>query len=134
MCVSVCVCLSRSRSTNLCVLNLDVGVTVSMSVCSFHAGRCHGDPLFFVSEGECDAPDSGKLEWAKFRAKMASRSSAQEPCGLNTCYEWETCSGEFLDFYWDCYSFLNGYDDKTLEFNLLKTDVHLKEKNIFLYF
>ncbi|CAB1455493.1 unnamed protein product [Pleuronectes platessa] len=91
-----CVCVQRescrSQQAGLCVLNLDVGVTVSMSLCSFHAGRCHGDPLFFVSEGECDASELGKLAWAQFRAKMSPRSSAQEPCGLDTCYEWETCS------------------------------------------
>lgn len=67
-----------------------------MSLCSFHAGRCHNDPLFFVSEGVCDAADQAKLEWTKFRASMASKSSVQEPCGLDTCYEWETCSGEFV--------------------------------------
>ncbi|XP_010771718.1 complement component C6-like [Notothenia coriiceps] len=63
-----------------------------MSLCSFHAGRCHSDPLFFVSEGSCDEVDAAKLEWANFRANMSSKSSAQEPCNLDTCYEWETCS------------------------------------------
>ncbi|XP_069017032.1 complement component C6 [Embiotoca jacksoni] len=89
---SHCVCIQResclSQMENLCILNADVGTTMLMSPCSFHSGRCHGDPLFFVSEGECD----GKLEWAKFRAKMSSKSSVQEPCNLDTCYEWETCS------------------------------------------
>uniref|UniRef100_A0A7N6BYT7 Sushi domain-containing protein n=1 Tax=Anabas testudineus TaxID=64144 RepID=A0A7N6BYT7_ANATE len=93
---SQCVCIQResclSQPANLCVLNVDIGVTVSMSLCSFHAGRCHGDPLFFVSEGACNPADSAKLEWAKFRAKMSNKSSVQEPCELDTCYEWETCS------------------------------------------
>ncbi|XP_037609126.1 complement component C6 [Sebastes umbrosus] len=93
---SQCVCIQResclSQPETLCILNVDIGVTVSMSLCSFHAGRCHGDPLFFVSEGECDAADLSKLEWAKFRANMSSKSSVQEPCDLDTCYEWETCS------------------------------------------
>ncbi|XP_044030054.1 complement component C6 isoform X1 [Siniperca chuatsi] len=93
---SQCVCIQResclSQPDNLCILNVDVGVTVSMSLCSFHAGRCHNDPLFFVNEGACDAANSAKLEWAKFRAKMSSKSSVQQPCGLDTCYEWETCS------------------------------------------
>lgn len=80
------------HNQRLSILNTDVGVTVPMSLCSFHAGRCHSDPLFFVSEGVCDAADSAKLEWAKFRAKMSSKSSVQQPCDLDTCYEWETCT------------------------------------------
>lgn len=87
-------CVCSSQPENLCILNTDIGVTVTMSLCSFHAGRCHGDPLFFVSDGACDPADSAKLEWAKFRAKMSTKSSVQEPCDLDTCYEWETCSGE----------------------------------------
>uniref|UniRef100_A0A672JR31 Complement component 6 n=1 Tax=Salarias fasciatus TaxID=181472 RepID=A0A672JR31_SALFA len=93
---SQCVCVQResclSQTESLCVLNMNLGVTVPMSICSFHAGRCHGDPLFFVSEGSCEQVDAAKLEWAKFRAKMSSRSAVQEPCDLDTCYEWETCS------------------------------------------
>ncbi|KAK9532802.1 hypothetical protein VZT92_010169 [Zoarces viviparus] len=93
---SKCVCIQResclSQPETLCILNLDVGVTVSMSLCSFGAGLCHGDPLFFVNEGACDATDLAKLEWAKFRANMSSESSVRVPCGLDTCYEWETCS------------------------------------------
>ncbi|XP_071321962.1 complement component C6 isoform X1 [Trachinotus anak] len=93
---STCVCIQResclSQQANLCVLNVNVSAMVSMSLCSFHAGRCHGDPLFYVGEGACDAADPAKLEWAKFRARMSSQSSVQVPCDLDTCYEWETCS------------------------------------------
>lgn len=93
---SKCVCIQResclSQPETLCILNVDIGVTVPMSLCSFHAGRCHGDPLFYVSEGACDAVDAAKLEWVQFRANMSSKSSVQEPCDLDTCYEWETCS------------------------------------------
>lgn len=87
-------CAFSSQPENLCILNADIGVTVPMSPCSFHAGRCHGDPLFFVSHGACDAGDLAKLEWAMFRANMSSKSSVQEACEPDTCYEWETCSGE----------------------------------------
>lgn len=91
-----CVCIQResclAQPENLCVLNSGVGVAVSMSLCSFHAGRCHGDPLFFISDGDCDPANLVKLEWAKFRASMSPKSSVQEACGLDTCYEWETCS------------------------------------------
>ncbi|XP_035523720.1 complement component C6 [Morone saxatilis] len=93
---SQCVCIQRdsclSQPERLCILNIDVGVTVSMSICSFLAGRCHNDPLFFVSEGVCEADNSAQLEWATFRAQMSSKSSVQVPCGHDTCYEWETCS------------------------------------------
>ncbi|XP_034565493.1 complement component C6 isoform X1 [Notolabrus celidotus] len=93
---SQCVCIQResclAHPENLCVFNLDVDVIVPMSLCSFHAGGCHGDPLFFVSDGSCDEVDPAKLEWAKFRAKMAAKSSVKEPCDIDTCYEWETCS------------------------------------------
>ncbi|XP_051907114.1 complement component C6 [Hippocampus zosterae] len=93
---SRCVCIPRenclSEPQDLCILNTDINVTVPMSLCSFNAGRCHGDPLFFVSEGACDTVDPDKLEWARFRAKFASKSSLKESCDLDTCYEWERCS------------------------------------------
>ncbi|MEQ2182551.1 hypothetical protein GOODEAATRI_023447 [Goodea atripinnis] len=97
---SSCVCIKResclSQLESLCILNGNLDVTVSMSLCSFHAGRCHGDPLFFITKGVCDSVDPSTLEWAKFRAKMSSRSSLHVPCNLDTCYDWETCSGEFV--------------------------------------
>nr|XP_061836788.1 complement component C6-like [Nerophis lumbriciformis] len=93
---SQCACIPResclTEPESLCVLNTDVNVTVAMSLCSFHAGRCHGDPLFFVSDGACDAVGQAELEWARFRATWALKSSVREPCDLNVCYEWETCS------------------------------------------
>lgn len=84
-------CALRSQPENLCILNKDLGLAVSMSLCSFQAGLCHDDPLFFVHEGACDP---AKVEWAKFRVSLAAKSSVRQPCGLDTCYEWETCSGE----------------------------------------
>ncbi|XP_057674285.1 complement component C6 isoform X1 [Corythoichthys intestinalis] len=93
---SQCVCIQResclSEPESLCILNIDINITVPMSLCSFQAGRCHGDPLLFISESACDTVDSDKLEWARFRAKFASKSSVQESCDLDTCYEWESCS------------------------------------------
>lgn len=93
---SECVCIQResclSQPVSLCVLNTDLNITVSMSLCSYHAGRCHGDPLFYVDNSACDSVNPSKVEWARFRAQMASRSSVQEACNLDTCYDWETCS------------------------------------------
>lgn len=91
-----CVCIQQesclSQPENLCILNVGLGLAVSMSLCSFQAGLCHSDPLFFIHEGACDPADVAKVEWAKFRASLASKSSIRQPCGLDTCYEWETCS------------------------------------------
>ncbi|XP_012732976.2 complement component C6 [Fundulus heteroclitus] len=93
---SRCVCIEResclSQSASLCILNVNLDVAVSMSLCSFHAGRCHGDPLFFISEGLCDSVEPSVLNKAKFRAKMSPQSSLHVPCNLDTCYEWETCT------------------------------------------
>lgn len=93
----ICLCLHvfSSQLENLCILNLGLGLAVSMSLCSFQAGLCHNDPLFFIHERPCNPADVAKLEWAKFRASVASKSSVRQPCGLDTCYLWETCSGEW---------------------------------------
>uniref|UniRef100_A0A3B5LD03 Complement component 6, duplicate 1 n=1 Tax=Xiphophorus couchianus TaxID=32473 RepID=A0A3B5LD03_9TELE len=91
-CTDGCRLVCYSQSASLCVLNVNLGVAVSMSLCSFHAGRCHGDPLFYISEGVCNSVEPAKLERAKFRAKMSPRSSLHVPCDLDTCYDWETCS------------------------------------------
>lgn len=66
-----------------------------MSLCAFHADRCHGDRLYFMNNGPCKT-DAGSLDWAKFRANVSEQSSVREPCGSDTCYEWETCSGTDL--------------------------------------
>uniref|UniRef100_A0A8C7WLF4 Complement component 6, duplicate 1 n=1 Tax=Oncorhynchus mykiss TaxID=8022 RepID=A0A8C7WLF4_ONCMY len=68
-----------------------VGSGVMMSYCGFHSGRCHGDQLFFMNVGPCDE-DVVSLDWAKFRVSMAAKSSVQEPCDSDTCYEWESCT------------------------------------------
>ncbi|XP_029024265.1 complement component C6 [Betta splendens] len=92
---SKCVCIEREscleKPADLCILNVDVGALVSMSLCSFQAGHCHGDPLFFFRERACTLDDLAKLEWAMFRAQMSNRSSVQQPCGLSACYDWEIC-------------------------------------------
>ncbi|CAL8276430.1 unnamed protein product [Merluccius merluccius] len=92
---SACVCIDRARclsyQDDLCALNMNVNVTVPMSTCSLQAARCHGDPYVFVNMGRCDVSPA-QLEWVRFRAHMASYSVAQEPCGADLCYDWETCS------------------------------------------
>ncbi|XP_053505413.1 complement component C6 [Ictalurus furcatus] len=89
---STCVCIPREDcrkyANDMCALDVTKGSTVMMSVCSFHAGRCHGDKLNFISDGPC----KGEAEWAIFRASISEKSSVQKPCGSDTCYEWEICS------------------------------------------
>ncbi|KAJ8286752.1 hypothetical protein GJAV_G00042870 [Gymnothorax javanicus] len=91
---SQCVCIPeeecRPYRADLCVLDAGTGSAGMKSICAFYAGQCRGEPLYFLSSGACDV-DQDKLQWALFRASMANRSEVQEPCGPDTCYEWETC-------------------------------------------
>ncbi|KAG9354028.1 hypothetical protein JZ751_012152 [Albula glossodonta] len=91
---SECVCIPQEECRlyrkNLCVLDAGSGKAVMKSACAFHAGQCHGEALFYLNEGVCEV-DEGRLDWARFRASMSNRSDIQEPCGSDTCYEWETC-------------------------------------------
>ncbi|KAL4609208.1 complement component C6 [Arapaima gigas] len=95
-----CVCMSREEcgpyQLDLCVLDTAKDRPTMMSACAFHAGRCHGDQLFLVKRGACDADDTSRLEWTRFRAELSHVSNTQNPCGEDTCYEWETCSGAML--------------------------------------
>ncbi|XP_062867448.1 complement component C6 isoform X1 [Trichomycterus rosablanca] len=92
---SRCVCIPRDDCRkyreDLCVLDAVTGGAAAMSVCGFHAGRCHGDKLHFMNDGACKG-DVASLDWARFRARLAEKSAVQQPCGADTCYEWETCS------------------------------------------
>lgn len=90
-----CTCMSKERCRNyradLCVFDADKETAIMMSLCAFQADRCHGDRLYFMNNGPCKT-DAGSLDWAKFRANVSEQSSVREPCGSDTCYEWETCS------------------------------------------
>ncbi|XP_070990999.1 complement component C6-like [Oncorhynchus clarkii lewisi] len=92
---SKCICVARETclpyKTEFCIFNAEVGSGVMMSYCGFHSARCHGDQLFFMNVGPCDE-DVVSLDWAKFRVSMAAKSSVQEPCDSDTCYEWESCT------------------------------------------
>lgn len=82
----------RNYREDLCIFDASKEAAIMMSSCVFHAGRCRGDPLYFMNNGPCKT-DAFSLDWAKFRARVSEQSSVQEPCGADTCYEWETCSG-----------------------------------------
>lgn len=87
----VCVYCSPYK-TEFCIFNAEVGRGVMMSYCGFHSGRCHGDQLFFMNVGPCDE-DVVSLDWAKFSATMSAKSSVQEPCNSDICYECKGCTG-----------------------------------------
>ncbi|XP_066567532.1 complement component C6 [Amia ocellicauda] len=98
---SGCICLSpetdcRSSREDLCVLDAEAGISLMTSTCAFHSKRCEGQKLHFLSVGPCNT-DETSLEWAKFRAGLSDRSEKKEPCGSDTCYEWETCTGSICE-------------------------------------
>ncbi|KAG2466611.1 CO6 protein, partial [Polypterus senegalus] len=64
------------------------------SPCTFYASKCLGKTLHFVNEGPC-ALDVNQ-EWSQFRSSMAAKSTKQEACKYDTCYDWERCSGMLL--------------------------------------
>ncbi|XP_060790845.1 complement component C6 [Neoarius graeffei] len=87
-----CVCIPREDcrkyKNDICALDVTKGSARMISFCSFHADRCHEDKLHFINNGPC----KGDVNWARFRASISEKSSVQQPCGSDTCYEWETCS------------------------------------------
>uniref|UniRef100_A0A8B9H503 Complement component 6 n=1 Tax=Astyanax mexicanus TaxID=7994 RepID=A0A8B9H503_ASTMX len=92
---SKCVCIPREDcrkyNEDFCVFDPATGSMRMMSFCAFHAGRCHGDKLYFMNDGPCETSEA-RLDYAKFRASMSEISSVRVPCGSDTCYEWEVCS------------------------------------------
>ncbi|KAA0720004.1 Complement component C6 [Triplophysa tibetana] len=92
---TTCICMSKEQCGNyrkdLCIFDALKEAAIMMSSCVFHAGRCRGDPLYFMNNGPCKT-DAFSLDWAKFRARVSEQSSVQDPCGADTCYEWESCS------------------------------------------
>ncbi|XP_062333638.1 complement component C6-like [Osmerus eperlanus] len=93
---SKCVCVPRGSclqyTPDHCVLNTVVDKALMLSECDLTAGVCHGDPLFLVNAGPC--PDEAGLAWARFRANMSAISAVKEVCGVDTCYEWESCESK----------------------------------------
>ncbi|XP_012671741.2 complement component C6 [Clupea harengus] len=92
-----CVCVPReecrSYKDDFCVLDAAADTFSMMSFCGFHSGRCHGDKLFFASDGPCPS-DLPSQDWARYRTQVSDRSAVQQACGSDTCYDWETCSSE----------------------------------------
>lgn len=92
-----CVCIPRDEcrpyKTDFCVLDEVKDTFSMMSFCGFHSSRCYGDKLFLASVGPCPS-EAASRDWVRYRAHMSVHSTLQQPCGADTCYDWETCSSE----------------------------------------
>nr|XP_034956582.1 complement component C6-like isoform X2 [Zootoca vivipara] len=92
---SQCVCLSPTEdcghySEDVCVLDAASEQTLTKPSCQYLAEKCLAeDLLHFLHAGPCLSDTD--LWWAKERAKMSANSIKKEPCGYDTCYDWESC-------------------------------------------
>ncbi|KTF82260.1 hypothetical protein cypCar_00035313 [Cyprinus carpio] len=64
----------RNYRADLCIFDTDKETAIMISLCAFHADRCHGDRLYFVNNGPCKT-DAGSLDWAS----VSEQNSVQEP-------------------------------------------------------
>lgn len=96
--VLTCKCLLSSLlvshySEDLCVLDSHAGSSFTSPACEFLAKKCLNNQQFhFLHYGSCQ--DGSQLAWAIERQILALNSTKKEPCGYDTCYDWETCSGK----------------------------------------
>ncbi|XP_028661345.1 complement component C6 [Erpetoichthys calabaricus] len=93
---SVCVCMIPEQDCSdyvddICVLDTEKNQFMMQSACTIYASKCLGKTLHFVKEGPC-AVDVNQ-EWSQFRSSMAAKSTKQEACKFDTCYDWEKCTG-----------------------------------------
>lgn len=93
---SGCICMSPEEdcshySEDLCVHDNDSSYYFSSTACKFLAEKClNNQKLHFLHTGSCQ--DGLPLEWGLERIKLSSNSTKKEPCGYDTCYDWEKCS------------------------------------------
>ncbi|XP_061473069.1 complement component C6-like [Rhineura floridana] len=93
---SQCVCLSPTEdcghySEDVCVLDATSEQALTKPSCQFLAEKCLvEDSLHFLHSGPCLSDTD--LRWAKERANLSAGSIKKEPCGYDTCYDWENCA------------------------------------------
>uniref|UniRef100_A0A8C0SEE8 Complement component C6 n=2 Tax=Canis lupus familiaris TaxID=9615 RepID=A0A8C0SEE8_CANLF len=93
---SECICMSPEEdcshySEDLCVFDTDTSHYFTLSACKFLAEKClNNQQLHFLHIGSCQ--DGPQLEWGLERRILSSNSTKKEPCGYDTCYDWEKCS------------------------------------------
>ncbi|XP_004716995.1 complement component C6 [Echinops telfairi] len=82
---------SDSYSEELCVYDKTSNNHFTSSVCEFSAEKClNNRQLHFLHIGSCQ--EGQQLEWGLERVSLSSNSTKKEPCGYDTCYDWEKCS------------------------------------------
>lgn len=93
-CVNACFPLSGSQySEDLCVFDSDSNSHFTSPACKFMAKKCLNNQQFhFLHIGSCQ--DGPQLEWRLERTTLSFNSTKREPCGYDTCYDWEKCSGK----------------------------------------
>ncbi|XP_024434339.2 complement component C6 isoform X2 [Desmodus rotundus] len=92
---SGCICISLedcSRySEDLCVFDSNSSYHFTLPACEFLAKKCLNNRQFhFLHSGSCQ--DGPQLTWAIERKQLAFNGTKREPCGYDTCYDWEKCS------------------------------------------
>ncbi|XP_004678407.1 PREDICTED: complement component C6 [Condylura cristata] len=93
---SECICMSPEEdcghySEDLCVFDADTSRYFTLPACNFLAEKCSTNrQLHFLQTDSCQ--DGPQLDWGLERTKLSSNSTRKEPCGYDTCYDWETCS------------------------------------------
>ncbi|XP_066096446.1 complement component C6 [Saccopteryx bilineata] len=93
---SECVCMSPEEdcshySEDLCAFNSDFSQYFTTPACKFLANKClNTQPYHFLHIGSCQ--DGPQLEWGLERTELSLNSTKKEPCGYDTCYDWERCS------------------------------------------
>ncbi|XP_062984181.1 complement component C6 [Elgaria multicarinata webbii] len=94
---SQCVCMSPTEdcghySEDVCVIpDAASEQAITKPSCQFLAEKCLGEnPPHFLHSGPCHRVTD--LSWALERLKLSTGSIKHEPCGYDTCYDWERCS------------------------------------------
>ncbi|XP_044302781.1 complement component C6-like isoform X2 [Varanus komodoensis] len=93
---SQCVCMSPAEdcghySEDVCVLDTASQQPLTKPSCQFLAEKCLGEnSLHFLHAGPCSRDTD--LAWALERVQITTGSIKREPCGYDTCYDWEKCS------------------------------------------
>lgn len=93
---SECICMSPEEdcshySEDLCAFDSDSSHYFTLPACKFWAKKClNNQQLHFLHIGSCQ--DGPQLAWGLERTKLSSNSTKKEPCGYDTCYDWEKCS------------------------------------------
>ncbi|ETE64493.1 Complement component C6, partial [Ophiophagus hannah] len=78
-------------SEDVCVLDATSEQALTKPSCPYLAEKCLDQHSFhFLHSGLCRSGTD--VSWANERLRIATDSIKREPCGYDTCYDWEQCS------------------------------------------